>query len=66
MHASKPDPQPRRRCVQRWDLAYALWPDVAHIISTYTLLYYIHRGLLFKGSSSNVYYCHMCIPMADP
>lgn len=48
MHASKPDPQPRWRCVQRWGLAYALWPDVAHIISTYTLLLY-SQGFAFQG-----------------
>jgi hypothetical protein len=48
MHASKPDPQPRWRWVQCWDLAYALWSDVAHTISAYTLLLY-SQGYAFQG-----------------
>jgi hypothetical protein len=50
VHASKPDPQPRWRCAQCWcrDLAYALWSDVAHTISTYTLLLY-SQGYTFQG-----------------
>lgn len=48
MHASTPDPQPRWRCVQCWDLAYALWSDVAHTISIYTLLLY-SQGYAFQG-----------------
>jgi hypothetical protein len=48
MHTSKSDPQPRWRWVQCWGLAYALWPDVAHTISTYTLLLY-SQGSAFQG-----------------
>lgn len=48
MHASKPDSQLRWRCVQCWGLAYAVCSDVAHMISTYTVLLY-SQGQAFQG-----------------
>ena len=55
MHASKPDPQPRWRWVQCWGLAYMPCGLTSLTPSPLIHYYYIHRGLLFKGSSSNVY-----------